>query len=314
MKRALFLAAAFLIALAAFFLVLDLNAETIKIVLLHFPGIDKPAHFVEFGLIFALLYLLAGPFVPTDGKRVAAAAIVALALSLLDEFQQRWFGSRSFEIADLLANLTGILFAVAVIHLRRINRRLAVAAGAIALTCVTALTWLSYREERHYKRGLLYESRREYALARESYLLAIEGGNRSPGLYNSLAWVMLESGADDAEAALAYAAEAFSMRPDEPDVLDTYGWALVRAGRPAEALPHLQRVLDARSGMFCIHYHLGMAYLALGEEDLARRHLRRQIEVAPEASEAGRARDALDSIGAAAGAGGPPGDGVPENR
>jgi hypothetical protein len=44
--------------------------------------------------------------------------------------------------------------------------------------------------------------------------------------------------------------------------------------------------------MFCIHYHLGEVYLALGRAELARTHLLRQLERTG-TREAGRAAEVL---------------------
>ena len=103
----------------------------------------------------------------------------------------------------------------------------------------------------------------------------------------------VESGTGDAGAAVDYAARALAAKPRNPDVLDTYGWALHHAGRSREALPLLERAFADKPGMFCIHYHLGEVYAALGDGVRAEWHLREQMRLFPRGSEARRAEQSL---------------------
>ena len=118
-------------------------------------------------------------------------------------------------------------------------------------------------------------------------------GLDSPSFYNELASIEVESGTGDARAAVDYAARALAATPRNPDVLDTYGWALHHAGRSREALPLLERAFAGKPGMFCIHYHLGEVYGALGDGVRAEEHLREQMRLFPRASEARRAEQSL---------------------
>ena len=103
----------------------------------------------------------------------------------------------------------------------------------------------------------------------------------------------MESGTGDVRAAVDYAARALAATPRDPDVLDTYGWALHHAGRSREALPLLERAFAGKPRMFCIHYHLGEVYTALGDGTRAEWHFREQIRLFPGGSEARRAEQSL---------------------
>jgi tetratricopeptide (TPR) repeat protein len=92
---------------------------------------------------------------------------------------------------------------------------------------------------------------------------------------------------------VTYGGRALRADPQNPDVLDTYGWALHHAGRSPEALPFLERALAGKPRMFCIHFHLGEVYAALGDRERAERHLREQIRRHPGGSEARRAEASL---------------------
>ena len=115
----------------------------------------------------------------------------------------------------------------------------------------------------------------------------------SPSFYNELAWIEVESGTGDARAAVGYAGRALAATPRSPDVLDTYAWALHHAGRSREALPFLERAFAGKPRMFCIHYHLGEVYAALGDDARAEFHLREQMRLFPRGSEARRAEQSL---------------------
>ena len=128
---------------------------------------------------------------------------------------------------------------------------------------------------------MVYEREHDYQRARAEYMLAVESGFQSPELYNTIAWLDIEFlGADPAQAE-RYAAQAIRMDPDNPDILDTYGWILVRAGRSMEALPLLERDKKLKPSIYCIDLHLGVAYRELGDRRLALEHLKRQIELNP---------------------------------
>ena len=270
----------------------NLGAGRIFDVTLHYPGIDKIAHLVQYALVFLAVWWLLGKLVEGRAARAAAAAAIALLLGVVDEMFQRSVANRSFEIADLGANLCGVLLGIGlgpVLPSRRTARRVV----AVAVIGATALAVQSYRHLRHFNRGMLYTRQGDLPKALVEYRLALQDGLDSPSFYNELAWIEVESGTGDARAAVDYAARALAATPRNPDVLDTYGWALHHAGRSREALPLLERAFAGKPGMFCIHYHLGEVYGALGDGVRAERHLREQMRLFPRASEARRAEQSL---------------------
>ena len=110
-------------------------------------------------------------------------------------------------------------------------------------------------------------------------MLAIDSGFQTAELYNTIAWLDIEFLNADPIETLGYANRAFAMEPDNPDILDTYGWVLVQAGRPREALPFLERANRMRPSIYCINVHLGVAYMKAGDRNRASDHLKRQIEL-----------------------------------
>lgn len=127
----------------------------------------------------------------------------------------------------------------------------------------------------------------ERARAREAALLA--GGARPDA-----GVVVLEATYGDRKHALRLARQVWRAAPSVTSA-DALGWALTRAGRPRAALPFAHRALRLHTERPEFHYHAGMAALAAARPELARRHLRRALELSPAFSplEAPRARRAL---------------------
>jgi tetratricopeptide (TPR) repeat protein len=275
--------------------VANLGAGTLNDLLLHLPGADKFLHFA-FSLALLLLFLWAlGRTSLGAGGRLAGAIAGAAMIGLVDELQQRFVAGRSVELADIGAGFSGVLVGVAW-TLASGRPRLARVMAGCGLLAGGLITYESYLQTRDYNRGLLAEraGRREEALAH--YRAAAAAGVRNPEAYNAAAWMILETGLGDSREAIRLAERSLAIRPDNPDALDTYGWALYRAGRAAEALIPLERALAAKPDIYCIHYHLGMAYLETGRRDEGVQHLRRQIEQLPRTVEARLSADVLARI------------------
>ncbi|QQS28452.1 MAG: VanZ family protein [Sphingobacteriales bacterium] len=86
------------------------------------PYIDKVAHFTMYFILTLLLYLAFKPGKDIHVGRIISIPLISFLYGLLMEFaQKKFFSGRSFEINDIVANLTGILFAVAVFGLFRLK-------------------------------------------------------------------------------------------------------------------------------------------------------------------------------------------------
>lgn len=263
---------------------------------LEYPGIDKLLHTVEYGLIVVVVHaMLQRTTVLRSAHLVRVTLGFALGLATLDEMAQRLFPARSVEALDFIANFAGITLGW--VFIQRSAPRLRLAAACLALAASGFASYRTYATLIDFSRALAYERRHDFISAREHYRRALAAGLRTAGLFNELGWVEIESGVGDPKQAVEYARTAFEMQPNNPDVVDTYGWALLHAGRTAEALEHLEKAYAAKPGMFCINYHLGAAYLASGNRDKAAHHFRRQTEL-PRTREAGLAQAALARLDA----------------
>ena len=254
------------------------------------PGADKVLHTLSF-LGLSLFIQWAARRWRVRGAGAAAVAMGLAAVAVADELAQAFQPARHVDVADLAASLAGIGLGLGWAHRQRSKTKAGLIVAAASLVSV-GVTTASYFDQRHLVAALRYERVGNFVEARREYRAAFDAGVRTPGLFNELAWVEIESGIGDAPTAVTYAAQALALTPDDPDVLDTYGWALHHAGRSAEALPYLERAFRAKPDMFCIHYHLGEVYLALGLTDKAVVHLRRQTERA-DTREAARAAKTL---------------------
>ena len=86
------------------------------------------------------------------------------------------------------------------------------------------------------------------------------------------------------EEAHGLIAAALAQTPDSAAVLDSMGWVLFRQGRPAEALPHLQRARQLGDDAE-LDLHLGEVQWVLGDQAAARKTWQEGLERHPEASQ-----------------------------
>ncbi len=273
---------------------LNLVGAQLNRLFLAYPGIDKVLHFAFHVPLFFCLRALASFVTTRPRSQMGLAAAAGLALAMADEGVQSLNANRSVEVADLIADLGGILLAWTIAA----RPRALVAAGLVAAAAGVAgyVAYGTHLHLRDFNRAVQYEEQRDFVRAREYYRRAFESGLRTPALYNELGWVEIESGVGDARKAVEYAETALKMDPRNPDVHDTYAWALLHAGRAAEALPYFLTALAQKPTMFCIHYHLGRTYQALGRPDQARVHFRQQLAFTG-TREASLAKSALAELG-----------------
>lgn len=244
---------------------------------LRFPGIDKGLHVIEYFGAFICLHWLVGRMKSLHSVQVLATFGLGIGLALTDEFVQSFAPGRSVELFDVVADIAGLTLAW--VAVRRPSPRIGLAVATAALVATAYVAHGTYSRLIDYSHALQYERRHEFSNAREHYLRAIAAGVDTASVYNGLAWVSTESGDTDPAEAVAYAGKALAMQPDNPDVLDTLGWALHHTGRHEEALAFLLRARQLKPQMYCINYHLGSVYIALDQREEARTHLQQQVRL-----------------------------------
>jgi hypothetical protein len=258
------------------------------------PGIDKVAHVVFHCALFVCVRAMVSTTAAPARLQSPIAAATVLAVAVMDEVVQTIIPSRSVELEDLVAGVAGLSFGW--VLTAKPPRAQAIAVTAAAALAAVSVTTHTYVRMIDYSRGLRYSRQQDLVMARTYFQRALLAGVRTPALYNELGWVEIESGVGDPAKAVEYAKTALDMQPQNADVLDTYGWALHHAGRSFEAVAPLREAFARNPQMYCIHYHLGEVYLALGRTAEAETHFRNQLQQAG-TREAQFARQELDRMG-----------------
>ena len=119
-----------------------------------------------------------------------------------------------------------------------------------------------------------YQRRGETARALELYTRITEVSEAGAGIYNTIAYILLEF---DVERAVEAATRAYELTPTDAAVLDTLGWALVQVGDLDRGLVHLREALSRNSRVPTIRYHLAVALEEYGNPGEARNQLERAL-------------------------------------
>lgn len=106
-----------------------------------------------------------------------------------------------------------------------------------------------------------------------------EEPNYTPAL-NNLAYLYADNYADKAEA-LELALKAFRNAPEDPGILDTLGYVLIKNNRFEEAIQSLEKAAVLLPDNPTVCYHLGLAYSAAGRTDQAMAMLKKAKEFGP---------------------------------
>jgi tetratricopeptide (TPR) repeat protein len=109
----------------------------------------------------------------------------------------------------------------------------------------------------------------DWPAAKKALLQAVERGPDQPGALNHLGYTMLVRGESLAEATQLIA-KASALRPSDPAITDSFGWALYKSGRVDEAVAALEKAYGAEPTEPEIGEHLGDAYWAAGRRIEAR--------------------------------------------
>jgi Tfp pilus assembly protein PilF/VanZ family protein len=263
------------------------------------PGSDKILHFCGFAALSLILSELLGRTSPGVRSPAVVVSLLLAVVAAADEAGQAFNPVRNVDLGDLAAGWCGLAIAGSW-RLRRQAPALALAVGATALAIAGNVTMTSVMQQRHLNAAVRFERLGDFAGARREYLAALDAGAETAHVYNQLGWVEIESGIGDPSMALRYSEQALALRPNDPDIFDTYGWALHHVGRHVEALSYLERAYAAKPDIFCIHYHLGEVLVSLGQPDRAKFHFVQQMKLV-NTNEAERARRSLERLEAGAG-------------
>ncbi len=138
--------------------------------------------------------------------------------------------------------------------------------------------WLKTHPQDDSVRVPLAESlikRGQYKAAAAHYLDLNKTNPDNLVVLNNLAWALHASGD---RRALTYAEQALKLQPENPLVMDTYGWILVEQGQTARGLKLLQQALSKAPDSAEIQWHLASAYARNGDTARARGELERLLD------------------------------------
>ncbi|MDH4017768.1 MAG: hypothetical protein OEV20_10560, partial [Actinomycetota bacterium] len=147
----------------------------------------------------------------------------------------------------------------------------------------------------HHFLAVLYEMTGKSDLARKHYGLAIEHDDGMAESKNNLAYLLASTG-EELDLALTLAQEAKAAMPGNPNTADTLGWVLLKRNVPSAAIGYFREALanmppdDQARGE--VGYHLGLGYVAAGQNDdaeaafeTALQHLDAQLDAAQAAGD-----------------------------
>ncbi len=125
--------------------------------------------------------------------------------------------------------------------------------------------------------GRYYEEIGDDESAGHQYEIILNTGLVDAEIAARLAMVYLRRGN---KLSSRLAERAYLVLPDDPYILDVYGWVLLQADRDTKkAIDALSKAVRKAPSNALYKYHLGMAYLAQGSRSNARRYLTQAINL-----------------------------------
>lgn len=137
--------------------------------------------------------------------------------------------------------------------------------------------WLATHPQDASARAALAESlikRKQFQAAAGHYLILNKNQPNNLLILNNLAWSLLETG--DSRAA-TFAEQALKLNPNNPAVMDTLGWILVRQKQTERGIKLLQQALGKAPDSAETQFHLASAYVQAGDRTRARSELERLL-------------------------------------
>ena len=157
--------------------------------------------------------------------------------------------------------------------------------------------WLADHPEDVPTRSLLAQAQlnaNQLAEAIEEYRKLLEYDPDNVAVLNNLAWLYQE---ENNPEGVKYAERAYSLAPNRPEVLDTFGWLLVLNGETNRGLVLLQEAATKAPHIPDIRYHMAAALEKAGRKDEALNELDRLLKSNKTFPERGKAEELRDKLG-----------------
>lgn len=142
-----------------------------------------------------------------------------------------------------------------------------------------------------YASTLHQGGKRAQAVAEYEQVLKTQPG--SVLALNNLAWLYFEDGNS---RAIELAERAYERAPERAEIIDTYGWLLVKGGRLEQGLDLLEKAAKRSPENGDIRYHLAAGLAAVGEKSRARQELAALLDSGKEFSEKAAAQALLGEL------------------
>jgi tetratricopeptide (TPR) repeat protein len=127
--------------------------------------------------------------------------------------------------------------------------------------------------------GTIYEGEGKKLEAVKKYKDALQKSPNYVPALNNLATLYADGIGGKPAEALPLAESAVRSDPNSPNILDTYGYVLLKNGRTAEARKVLERVSSVAPDNPSVNYHLALAYRQTGDRAQAISRVNKALEV-----------------------------------
>ena len=128
--------------------------------------------------------------------------------------------------------------------------------------------------------GVILQMQNKQAEAQARYEMVLALDPKAAVAANNLAWIYAERGGN-LDVALGLAQTAKSQLANDPQVANTLGWVYYKKGLPGLAVPILRESVDKVPNNARYHYHLGLAYAKIGNNEEARKALEQALRLDP---------------------------------
>jgi len=143
--------------------------------------------------------------------------------------------------------------------------------------------------------AMIAERQKRFDVAAQRYQRLLSAHPDNLVGLNNLAWLLAEN-LGKPEEAIARAEAANTLQPQQWWILDTWSWALAKAGRDEEALRRLEEAQKLHPDAAVLYYHQGAILADQGDAVGAVVALNRALKISSEFPEAPAARSLLEKL------------------
>jgi tetratricopeptide (TPR) repeat protein len=145
-------------------------------------------------------------------------------------------------------------------------------------------------------KGVALESKGDMVGAKRSYEKILSANPSHFLAANNLAYLYSEYFGEN-DKAYALASRAYETAPDNPYIMDTFGWILYKKKEYQRALELLEKSVSKLERNPDVLFHLGMVHYKLGNEEAARHNIIKSLEIDSGFRNAEIARRVLRELG-----------------